>query len=40
MVAILKHPIGPPIVSAIDIHIRIGFLGAKNPRKVVLFVIL
>ena len=40
MVAILKHPIGPPIVSAIVIHISIGFLGAKNTRKVVLFVIL
>ena len=34
MVAILKHPIGPPIVSAIVIHIsELGFLAPKTPEK-------
>jgi len=34
MVAILKHPIGPPIVSAIVIHMsELGSLVPKTPEK-------
>ena len=34
MVAILKHPIGPPLVSAIVIHIsELGSLVPKTPEK-------